>query len=152
MDNWFAFRQCKTKILLYPHNLTRIGNPLKELVFYKVSRTADVPEDRSNIFKSDLFKLFPNLEELELWTTHNGDYPLNAMSLLSVLSESEIPETFEMLKIWDDDQKWMKNAFEAIPDLKEQFAEKGWQFEMETVDTWNEEGEEEDWVFIRRMK
>merc|ERR1719474_939328 len=91
---------------------------LKETIFYRFARIKVVPEDNSNVFRSELFRLFPNLVEIELWTTHSGEavkqkrfFPLNPVSLLTMLSESTIPSSFQFLKIRDRAQKWAKHAF-----------------------------------------
>merc|ERR1712154_38710 len=105
------------------------------LMFYGVSETEDIPEDKSNVFRADLFALFPNLVEIELWTTSVYDcYPLNLLSLLSMLNEADIPPSFQRLRIRDIRQKWIERAVSAVPDVEEQFEAKGFLFEAETVE------------------
>jgi hypothetical protein len=41
----------------------------------------------------------------------------------------------------DVDNKWLKSAFESIPNVKEQFAAKNWEIENDG-----------DWVIIKAMK
>ena len=100
-------------------------------MFYGVSKTEDIPEDKSNVFRADLFALFPNLVEIELWTSWGGCYPLNLLSLLSVLNEADIPPSFQKLRIRDARRRWIERAVSAVPDVEEQFEAKGFLFEAE---------------------
>merc|ERR1712157_554770 len=100
---------------------------LQNLVCFGVTQSMDIPEDNTNIFRPDLLELFPNLVEVELWVY--SDYRLNLLSLLSVLAESTFPPSFQVLKIWDRSDrrfKWLKESFNRIPNVKEQFAAKNW--------------------------
>merc|ERR1712190_520959 len=90
-----------------------LGASFLNLIFYGVSDTMDIPEDKSNVFRADLFALFPNLVEIELWTSFIGCYPLNLLSLLSVLNEADIPPSFQRLRMRDYFGKWTKRAVSA---------------------------------------
>merc|ERR1712242_470095 len=99
--------------------------PLQNMVCLKVARAEDIPKDNSNILRPDLLELFPNLVEVELLVS--DEYRLNLLSLLSVLVESTFPSSFQVLKILDADEDgytWLKDAFDSIPNVKEQFAAK----------------------------
>ena len=152
LDNLYSFCQNKTKLLLNPYGMRRVVAALKETIYFGISRSEVVPaaNDKNNIFRPFLFVLFPNLVEIELWTSYEGCYPLNPVSLLSVLVESDIPSSFRELKIWDTEQEWMKEAFDGSDGVKEQYLAQDWTFRTETVPTWQEEDEEEDWLYIQR--
>ena len=145
LDNFYCFRQKKTKLVLNPFRMNKNDEYLTNLLFYGISSSKEVPKDNINIFRPFLFELFPNMVELVLWL--NNGYALNFLSLLSVLEEAAtvIPQSFEVLKVHEtalyNAQKWMKTAFEAIPDIKEQFAAKNWLIEMD---------ETKKWIFIKR--
>ena len=47
-----------------------------------------------------------------------------------------------MLKVHDRNRLWMKSAFEAIPDIKEQYEAKNWDIEMD---------KEGKWIFIKKQ-
>ena len=112
-----------------------MATDVQELIFYGLSETKVIPNAKTNIFRADLFSLFPNVVEVELWTW-NGPYPLNLLSLLSVLEEAVISPPFKRLRIQDGDwhhEMWIKEAFLAIPDVEEQFAAKNFIIKMETI-------------------
>ena len=134
LDNFYCFQQNKRKILLRPSYLNEKDDYLKNLIFYGVSHSSKVPKDNTNIFKPFLFKMFPKMVELVMWMAYG--YAVNLLSLLSVLESAVIPQSFEMLKVHDQYGMWMKSAFEAIPDIKDQFDAKGWNIEMDKKGKW----------------
>ena len=153
LDSFYAFCQKKTKILLNPFKMRRKKTEaLRNLIFHKVARSSTVPTDRCNVIRPILFKLFPNLVEIEQWTSYDRVYPLNPLLLVSVLAECDIPQSFKVLKLWDDGQEWILDAFDEDLDVKKQYIASGWTFGTETVETFGEDGEEEDWVFIRKLQ
>ncbi|MCP3656309.1 MAG: hypothetical protein GY766_15625, partial [Herbaspirillum sp.] len=141
LDNMYSFRQNKSKILL---DLVAVGNlepSLQNMVCFGVTRSDDIPEGNTNIFRPDLLELFPNLVEVELWVYRY--YRLNLLSLLSVLADSTFPPSFQVLKIKDMEHWWLKKAFHSIPNVKEQFAAKNWEIENA--------GKYGMWVIIKPM-
>ena len=119
---------------------------LKELIFTKFEWTTTVPVDNSNILRPMLFKLFPNLKEVEVW---NPDYALNLKSLLSVLGEYAVSDSFSVLKLNDYADEWIEAAFDSIGDIKEQYEAKGWNIEYKVVEGWRWK---EDWISINKLK
>ena len=148
LDNVFAFCQNKTKIVLISGSLNMFEDSLLNLLFFGVCVGRTVPTNKDNIFTPNLFKLFPCLTTLELWTNGGGCYPLNLELLLNVLEDCETQNVFQ-LKLNDEDRKWTKKAFLAIPNIKELYAAKNWLIEFETMD--NGEGGKDDWIFIKKM-
>ena len=130
LENVYSFAQSKTKIFLDPFRMSSVDEAFQELIFYGLSKTEEIPNDKTNIFRADLFSLFPNVVEVELWT---DGYPLNLLSLLSVLNEADIPPSFQRIRIMDELNWWIEGAVSAVPDVEEQFAAKGFLFETETV-------------------
>ena len=119
----------------------------QNLIFYGLSKTKVDPNDKTNMFRADLFSLFPNVVEVELWA---GSYSLNLMSLLSVLGDASLSPSFKQLKIRDGKHsKWIKKAFSAIPDIEEQFATKKFVIKMETV---KDRQGERDWFVIKPLQ
>ena len=102
----------------------------------------DIPNDRTNIFRPILFQLFPNLVEIEMDNSHHA---LNLLSLLSVLEESAIPQSFKVLKVKDKDRKWLKRAVEAVPEIEKQFKSKGWMLELKIIAN-------EHWIFVTKCE
>merc|ERR1712083_148906 len=100
----------------------------------------DIPSDRTNIFRPILFQLFPNLVEIEM---DNYSHALNLLSLLSVLEESAIPQSFKVLKVKDEHMIWLKRAVEAVPDIEKQFKAKGWKLEFKSMENGH-------WIFVSR--
>ena len=142
MDNVHAFCQRKTTVKLSSLNLNKkVPETFSNLVFCGRSETYQVPADRTNIFQPVLFSLFPNMVELQLFTNL---YVINLLMLLSVLEDAVIPESFQVLKLEDYIKRWMKSAFEDIPNIEEQYREKGWSIEFETI-------AQSDWIFIKRI-
>ena len=112
----------------------------RELFLCGYSKGSDIPNDKSNVFRADLFSLFPNVKQVELWTS--SSYPLNLLSLLSVLDEADIPPSFQTLRI--KGQGWIKRAYAAVPNVSEQFAAKNFVIKMETI-------KNEDWIVIEPL-
>merc|ERR1712003_272242 len=106
-----------------------------------MTKSTDIPTDRTNVFKASIFNLFPNLVEVELWVF--GEYRLNLLSLLSVLNELVIPPSFQVIKLRNIGGSWLKAAFNDIENVKEQYAANGWNIEYQQIG-W-------DWVFITKI-
>ena len=107
-----------------------------------------VPDDKSNIFRTVLFSLFPNVIEVELET--EGDYrseaySLNLMVLLSVLADAKIPSSFQELRIGDRDQVWIDGAYSGITDITEKFFAVNFNVEKKSVVT----RKKREWVVIK---
>ena len=126
--------------------MTKLDASVRELVYHGISREEILHSDKCNLFRSDLFSIFPNLTELELWTSV---YRFDPKALLSVLAEGEIPSSFRMLRVKDYDQKWLKRAFDAIPDIQQQFAAEHFVMEYETTKV---RSYKVDWInFMKQM-
>lgn len=144
LDNLYSFCQKKTKVHLRSIEFKSLPRSLKDMLFYGFRSTIRVPSyeyDRTNIFRVNLFKLFPHLVELQLYVNDNA---LNLLSLLSVLDEAVIPQSFEVLKLEDEGNYWMRKAFEAIPDVQEQYRAKKWSIELQHIG-------KSHWIFIRKL-
>ena len=138
MDNIYVFTQKKTKIDLNLWSLMKFDVSLQNMLFHGVSKTEDIPNDHSNIPRDLVFRLFPNLEEVVLRTSYGFYYPLNLMSLSSVMTEWNTLPSFT-LKINDDEKEWVKRVHDAeSKTLVENFAAKKWklEFDVEGVDHW----------------
>ena len=140
LDSVKAFCAKKRKLTLDLHAMSRRDQSLQNMILYGVSWSESIPSDRTNIFRSELFVQFPNLAEIEMEMT---GYPLNLLCLLSVLDEGETLNMFQ-LKLIDQDQTWMKNAFLAVPNVKELFVAKNWLIEFETIVDDDEDDDEDD--------
>ena len=78
-------------------------------------------------------------------------HPFNPLSLLSMLEESDIPSSFQLMEVSDHDQQWLKDTSIGKPDVKDQFEAKGWTLELETI--WNIGWkQDEDWLFVRKCE
>jgi len=185
-DNWYCFRQKKTKMVINMRHLMYFeGAPKKNergdipkyeskeghlvnLLFSRVKdydeHEVEIPNDECNIFKPDLFKLFPNLRTIELKTGARGAFPMNLEKLLDVLKKSKVPIDFQ-LKIKDHNKLWIRpqNVQDLVnldpidlDAMKELYAESKWH-----LDTVNIEVKEEmadftgswypHWLRIQRM-
>ena len=144
MDSVYCFRQRTTKMKLALDSIYRMGPYFKNLIFYGMTESEDIPSRRTNIFRSSIFNLFPNLVEVELVVGHC--YRLNLLSLLSVLNELVIPSSFKVIKFRDwSVEKWLNDHFKSIPNVKEQFAAKNWVIEQERM--WID-----DDIFIKKQQ
>ena len=128
----------KSKLLFSPPLMKGTNESFHELIYYNISDDVIYPEDRTNLFRSDVFELFPNLLEVEIWA---DEFPLHLLSLLSLLQELEIPRSFQNFTIRDWRQDWLREAFVDIPDIKQLFAQNGWDIHFETLYS-------VDWVYI----
>ena len=138
LDSVYSVCQNKTKISLILYDTLQICASMQDLLYYAVSGNKEIPTDRTNLLRSSLFNLFPNLVELHLWV--NDECRLNLLSLLSVLDELVVPLSF--IKI-SDTNSWLKDAFASIPDLTAKYAAKKWDIEYRKV-------QEKDWIFIKQ--
>ena len=144
MDNIYVFTQKKTKIDLYLSDVVKFDDSLQNMLFHGVSETEDIPNDHSNIPRDLVFRLFPNLEEVVLRTSYSGHYPLNLMSLLSVMTEWNTLPSFT-LKINDEFKKWVKRVHDAeSKTLVENFAAKKWKLEFDVKG-------DEHWIIISKI-
>ena len=149
LDNFYAFSQNKSKLVLYPRGMSGVDAVFQKLIFYGMKNDEySIPNDNTNIFRSDLFCLFPRITEVELWTRFG--YRLNLLSLLSVLAEADIPPSFRRLRIGDSGQKWIKKSFDAIPDIGEQYKAKGFVIKTETTEA-NGGFQAEDWIVVKPL-
>ena len=147
MDNIYVFTQKKIKIDLKLRDLEKFDVSLQNMLFHGVSETRNIPDDNSNIPRDLVFRLFPNLEEVVLRTSTFGCYPLNLMSLLSVMTEWNTLPSFT-LKISDRDRKWVERVHDAeSKTLVENFAAKKWKLEFDVKG-----GLAEDhWIIISKI-
>ena len=83
-----------------------------------------------------------NLVEVEL---RNAFYAMNLVSLLSVLSECAISDSFKVLKVRDFTEKWLKAAVWSIGDIVEQYGALGWIIEYKRMGR-------DDWIFINKFE
>lgn len=143
LDILYGFCQKKTKLLMNLYYFQKVPESLRNMIFSGFSSTEKMQDDMINIFRPDLFILFPHLTEILLEVNDNA---MDFKSMLKMLEEAVIPESFEVLKLWDYDKYWMKNAFEAISDVQEQHRAKGWSIEHEAAKNMNA-----DWIFIRKL-
>ena len=139
-----------------------MGPYFQNLIFYGMSERARIPSGRTNIFRSSIFNLFPNLVEVELEVDKRCR--LNLLSLLSVLNDSVIPSSFKVIKIrekeieYGDDtrafhgasRKWLIDHFKSIPNVKEQFAAKNWVIKHDSLE--EDKGRVLDWIFIKKQQ
>ena len=153
LDSVKAFCAQKRKLSIdakYVHN--GLDESMQNMIFYGLSESKSIPSDRTNIIRSELFVQFPNLVEIEMETK---GYPLNPLSLLSVLDEANIPDCFQVLALREyvDYRRGMADAFNAIPDITEQFNAKNWDISMESSHQWgiSEWTQEETIFFIKRI-
>ena len=142
LDNVYGFCQKKTKANLWTRYFRNVPVTLQNIVFYGCLETKQVPDDKTNIFRAELFVLFPHLVEMLLFV---NNYALNLLQLLAVLDEAVIPQSFEVLKLQDYSRFWMKKAFEAAPDIEEQYRAKNWSIELQNIG-------KSDWIFIRKLQ
>ena len=99
LDTMYCFCQSKTDISLFPYGVDGSIPEFKELIYYKLSASAKPLNDRSNLCRSELFSLFPNLESMELRTrteaSSEEEYGVHFVSVMSMLEEAVIPPSFK---------------------------------------------------------
>ena len=142
LDNFYAFVQHKTRIVLVPTYIKKINN--KSFIDLIISMkhpisdqgVDDVAGDATNLFQPLLLALFPNLTQITMRTSTNLDlYAFNLMSLLSLQGDAELPRSLQSIVITDAWQMWVANAFSV--EKQKRFAAKGLQMELETDRKWN---------------
>ena len=112
-------------------HMAKVDEAFQELIFYELSETKEIPNDRTNIFRADLFSLFPNVVEVEFLTKY---HPLNLLSLLSVLEEAVISPSFKKLRISEQHDGLIANDFfDGGWSLVEQYAAKNFAINMESA-------------------
>ena len=147
IDNMYCFGNSNTKMFMVLGDVYLMDSYFHDLIFYGMTKSKDIPTDRTNVFKASIFNLFPNLVEVELWVWN--EYRLNLLSLLSVLNELVVPPSFQVIKLRDQRGKWLKNAFFDDESVKEQYAVSGWNIEYQDI---QKKYLTEQWLFITKME
>ena len=99
LHNFYAFTRRKTQIVLYlPCMVKYIDNTsFADFIMQPIKESNSISSSRTtiNLFKPVLSKLFPNLTKIAVYTRDSrfvpGYYPLDLVSLLSMLKSSSIP-------------------------------------------------------------
>ena len=123
LDNFFAFTRNKTEIVLHLAYIHRYFKNVSfaDFLMHSVREQGidGVSANNINLIKPSIFRLFPNLTQITIYSTLylEGNieiYAFNFLSLLSVLSESAIPCSFNTVIIKDEfpnrSGKWLRNA------------------------------------------
>eukprot|EP01084_Bolivina_argentea_P195247 335003_1 len=90
-DTFQAFTQYKTQIVLNMHYMYLWFDKLRELIMYKITaQPTKESNDKCNLFKDVLFRLFKNVNHIIIHTSRNPltgykEYPFNILSLLSLI-------------------------------------------------------------------
>lgn len=150
LDNWYCFCQKKTKMVV---NLRHLGfmEEISDLLFFGVSEYDEhevvIPEDETNIFRPELFEIFPNLTEIELKTGSRCVHPMNLKLMLSVLDQSDLPQDFK-LKIKDHNNFWIEKL-SGWEEMKDEYAANEWKMEFKEIEDFA--GWTAPWLMIERM-
>ena len=142
LDTAYAFCRSKTKILLSLSGMRRTPSEFYKLIFYEISSRKQSARARCNLFRSDLFELFPNLVELELWA---DEFSLDLSLMLSILGEAAIPLSFNVLKLRAWTHEWLEAAFQRTFLVKQahfrHFGKRTFEISLKTINF-------VDWMFI----
>lgn len=121
---------------------------VQELIFHSLHDSQGTVEDNCNVFRADLFSLFPNLVEVEWWTDSTYyRYPFNPKSLLSMLNEASFSQSFCRIRLRDYLQQWMEAAFAAVLDIEQQVGALDFVMEQYTV---KEKRADVYWIELKR--
>eukprot|EP01083_Nonionella_stella_P173475 598520_1 len=110
LDTFQSFCQNKQLIVLDYDKLCRWNDEsLRDLIFYGMNETERAKEEKTNIFRKDLFQIFQNIKNIEIYATGDTGYFQYAFSFASLLSEIE-EEHWTQLKVkgvhhWKTDNK-----------------------------------------------
>ena len=130
LDNFYAFTQHKTRIVLFPADIAEVANKsFVDMIMHPLSSRHGADDD-TNLFKPLLLKLFPNLTQITMQTSWGRVYNFNLLSLLSLLDKAELPRSWQSIIIKDYDQKWLESAFSV--EKQQLFAAKGFKMALET--------------------
>ena len=92
---------------------------------------ADISDGNNNILKPLVFRLFPNLKQIAIISSGFGDvYAFNMLSLLCIIGDAVLPQSFETLVIKDKHREWLERAFGK--EVEKQFAAKKLRIELQS--------------------
>ena len=153
LDNFYAFSQHKTRILMGAHVLVKVANKsFVDLIMHPISKQGadDVSDGATNLFKPLLLKLFPKLTQITICTSMKGVYALNLLSLLSLLDKAELPRSWQSIVIKDYTQSWLKDSFSV--ETQHMYAAKGFKMKLEIDFILAEEaGKKQDLISITAL-
>eukprot|EP01083_Nonionella_stella_P112894 332571_1 len=105
LDTFQAFVQEKAHIVFnYPHIHAFNDAVLNNIIFHPMRMTEEVKPTNTeniNIFKKDLFRIFKNVNNIELYTTAPNGYPGSeyALSLSALLNEFEMKQWKQLKQV-----------------------------------------------------
>jgi len=144
VDCFQAFAENKKQIVFNMFDLFNYGNAkINKLLFHSVENNKEIKrdvDDLSNVICAELFALFPNVRKLIIQSTGGPvSFSLSLLALLNVICGTNLNEiVVKTTKYYGHSTTWMKkvwNSDEAM--LKEEYAAKGYQIEMETYTEMN---------------
>ena len=123
VDSFFAYTLNKTSIVFdYCAIETMDTTAFSSLVMHPVqSQFGTIPNDKTNLPKPIVFELFRNLEQITMHTSRF--YAFNPLSLLSILNEAALPDSFKTVRI-----NGSSNAF--VEEVKEKYAASNFQVDI----------------------
>eukprot|EP01083_Nonionella_stella_P135785 413039_1 len=143
LDTFQSFCQNKQLIVLDYGDLCGSNDEsLRDLIFYGMNETERAKEEKTNIFRKDLFQIFQNIKNIEIYATEDDGLNQYAFSFASLLSEIE-EEHWTQLKVKGVHHYKTKNKSwvgvlwsSSSKELKEEYQKKGYKisFKNETND------------------
>eukprot|EP01084_Bolivina_argentea_P293717 505222_1 len=152
-DTFYLFTKKKTQITLHLELISRIQNDsFIELIAHSI-KPRNYKRNmitNNNLFKPILFKLFPNLQEIMIYSTSfSSVYSFSILSLLSMLTNTVLPKSFRTITIKDSypdkSGEWLKKKFTAH--VKRQFIANKLSIQLKRNQSRNKK---EDWIVIKK--
>eukprot|EP01084_Bolivina_argentea_P037924 70127_1 len=142
-DTFYLFTQRKTQIVLCLYEIDKIENrSFVELIMHPIqAQRMPIYDPNTNLFKKILFELFPNLNQLVIYTHDWNEkvYSFQISRLLKIMSKVPLDHPFKKLIIKDPWKAWLQKAVIKF-ELNATF-----RLELQSKQGWNNR---EDWLVI----
>ena len=150
-----AYSQNKTYIVLNIDEISRSYKDFINMMFYDIKQyeynKIESVTDRVNVFKSDLFRLLPNLQTIVFITTSlYGEYvyPFSFLCLLNEMNNSKLKKVIiKATRINKEKESWLLWSKEEVIKI---FANKNYKTTFKTQK--DSAGEVEDCIIISKHK
>eukprot|EP01083_Nonionella_stella_P229972 813381_1 len=135
LDTFQYFCLNKTKIVVNPFALSAYGDSeVLDRVFYALNSGDDflpIKEDKTNLFRKDVFEIFQNLKTIDIYTTEYDGYGQAALSFTALLNEILSFTSLKVISVKSTRYKTEKSSWiqmlwsQQMDHLQEMYESKG---------------------------
>ena len=146
VDCFHAFAENKKQIVLNVYVLSFGNAKINNLLIHSLEcrenneESKRVVDDLNNVVRAELFALFPNVRKLIIQSTYGSySYSLSLLALLNEICRTNLDEIVITSTEWKG-HCWIKSVWNSDEQmLEKEYAAKGYEIEMEYVETKRDE-------------